>query len=96
MICPACSAEMRQARKEGVIIDVCPSCRGIWLDHGELEKIIERSREALVDYDELYDHDHHKHYDHDDHKHYGHHGYKHGKHYKKKHSIFSIFEDIFD
>lgn len=31
------------SEKQGVEIDYCPSCRGVWLDRGELEKIIERS-----------------------------------------------------
>jgi Zn-finger nucleic acid-binding protein len=33
--------------KQGVEIDYCPQCRGIWLDRGELEKIIERSKQYL-------------------------------------------------
>jgi Zn-finger nucleic acid-binding protein len=35
---------MRQAERMGVEIDFCPSCRGIWLDGGELEKLMERSQ----------------------------------------------------
>ncbi|MEW6697469.1 MAG: zf-TFIIB domain-containing protein [Bacillota bacterium] len=89
MYCPKCEAPMRQAKKEGVIIDVCPSCRGVWLDSGELEKIMHEAQHEMAEYEELYKHydkhsDKHKHYDH-------HHGYK-----KKKHGVYSILKDIFD
>jgi Zn-finger nucleic acid-binding protein len=39
MTCPRCSAELRPQRRENVEIDVCPQCRGIWLDSGELERL---------------------------------------------------------
>jgi uncharacterized protein len=42
MICPRCNTQLLMSDKHGVEIDYCPSCRGIWLDKGELEKIIER------------------------------------------------------
>jgi uncharacterized protein len=42
MKCPNCSTTLLMSDKHGVEIDYCPSCRGIWLDRGELEKIIER------------------------------------------------------
>lgn len=43
-ICPrGCGAQLLLADKQGVSIDYCPQCRGIWLDHGELEKLIERA-----------------------------------------------------
>ncbi|GBE93768.1 zf-TFIIB domain-containing protein [Nostoc cycadae] len=43
MKCPVCHIELRRADRQGVEIDYCPECRGIWLDRGELEKLIERS-----------------------------------------------------
>lgn len=43
MICPICTVELRLADRQGVEIDYCPQCRGIWLDRSELEKLIERS-----------------------------------------------------
>ncbi len=43
MKCPVCSAELKIADRQGIEIDYCPQCRGIWLDRGELDKIIERS-----------------------------------------------------
>jgi len=42
MKCPICETEMKVAEREGVDIDYCPQCRGVWLDRGELEKIIAR------------------------------------------------------
>lgn len=45
MNCPACQTVMREREKESVIVDVCPACKGMWLDHGELEKLIEIERE---------------------------------------------------
>ncbi|MCE7979841.1 MAG: hypothetical protein DYG89_01500 [Caldilinea sp. CFX5] len=47
MKCPVCSTELRITDRQGVEIDYCPQCRGVWLDRGELDKIIER---AAADY----------------------------------------------
>ncbi|WP_334141246.1 TFIIB-type zinc ribbon-containing protein [Rhabdothermincola sp.] len=47
MRCPAgCDATLVMAERQGIEIDYCPSCRGVWLDRGELDKIIERSHAA--------------------------------------------------
>ncbi len=43
MKCPACRTDLKMADRLGVEIDYCPQCRGVWLDRGELDKIIERS-----------------------------------------------------
>ncbi len=43
MNCPVCSISLVIAERQGVEIDYCPKCRGIWLDRGELDKIIEKS-----------------------------------------------------
>jgi Zn-finger nucleic acid-binding protein len=75
--------------RQGVEIDYCPKCRGVWLDRGELEKIIERSAEAQPapppDYPPRQNYnpqqDYHKNQP------YGPHGYR-----KKK----SFLDDIFD
>jgi Zn-finger nucleic acid-binding protein len=45
MKCPNCQTTLLIADKKGIEIDYCPDCRGIWLDRGELEKILERSAE---------------------------------------------------
>jgi Zn-finger nucleic acid-binding protein len=43
MLCPQCKIDLVMTDRQGVEIDYCPSCRGVWLDRGELDKIIERS-----------------------------------------------------
>ncbi len=43
MQCPTCNVALVMAERSGVEIDYCPTCRGIWLDRGELDTIIERS-----------------------------------------------------
>lgn len=44
MKCPVCtSVNLVMSDRQGVEIDYCPECRGVWLDRGELDKIIERS-----------------------------------------------------
>lgn len=44
MLCPRdCGAELLMMERSGIEIDYCPKCRGVWLDRGELDKILERS-----------------------------------------------------
>lgn len=43
MPCPVCRVPLVMSDRQGVEIDYCPQCRGVWLDRGELDKIIERS-----------------------------------------------------
>lgn len=43
MKCPNCNETLIMTDKQGVEIDYCPKCRGVWLDRGELDKLIERS-----------------------------------------------------
>jgi uncharacterized protein len=43
MKCPNCNETLVMTDRQGVEIDYCPKCRGVWLDKGELDKIIERS-----------------------------------------------------
>lgn len=46
MKCPSCKDPVLViSERKGIEIDYCPECRGIWLDRGELDKILERSRE---------------------------------------------------
>lgn len=47
MKCPVDGTDMRKAQQEGVEIDYCPECRGVWLDRGELEKIVDRAMEEM-------------------------------------------------
>ena len=83
MNCPTCAdTSLVMADRQGVEIDYCPKCRGVWLDRGELDKIIERSTQPMPstrrDDDD---------WDDDDDK------YKYGK---KKSKTKSIFGEIFD
>lgn len=73
MLCPVCKVTLSISERQGVEIDFCPQCRGVWLDRGELDKIIERSESAAPpqprdegrpraserDYDEHYRSGHH-------------------------------------
>jgi Zn-finger nucleic acid-binding protein len=44
MKCPICNeSELVISERQGIEIDYCPKCRGVWLDRGELDKIIEKS-----------------------------------------------------
>ncbi len=43
MLCPADQTPLTMSERQGIEIDYCPTCRGVWLDRGELDKIIERS-----------------------------------------------------
>ena len=44
MKCPVCGTpDLLMTERQGVEIDYCPSCRGVWLDRGELDKLIERT-----------------------------------------------------
>lgn len=47
MNCPTCpQSTLVMSERSGIEIDYCPTCRGVWLDRGELDKIIERVNEA--------------------------------------------------
>ena len=75
MKCPSCNADLLLSERQGIEIDYCPSCRGVWLDRGELDKIIERSvpqpRGREEDHGREYrtEESHHGHHD-DDHDYY--------------------------
>ena len=43
MKCPTDATPLVMSERSGIEIDYCPTCRGVWLDRGELDKIIERS-----------------------------------------------------
>jgi uncharacterized protein len=76
------------SEKQGIEIDYCPDCRGIWLDRGELEKLIERSSSASYgshDMSESKDDDHFKHND----KHHSSNDFRYGR---RK----NFFSELFD
>ena len=76
MKCPKCQVDLMISDRQGVEVDFCPQCRGVWLDRGELDKVIERASrfvadddddrrrlEARPDFDrERYERDRHDHY----------------------------------
>lgn len=43
MQCPACQVDLVMSERQSIEIDYCPKCRGVWLDRGELDKIIEKN-----------------------------------------------------
>ena len=87
MKCPQCNDQTWvMADRQGVEIDYCPACRGIWLDRGELDKLLERAASANpVASQPAPREQRYQKYDDDD----KHHGYKH-RHQK------SWLSDIFD
>ena len=91
MNCPVCSeTSLVISERQGVEIDYCPKCRGVWLDRGELDKIIERSNE-------VFDNERPQNYDDrrsDDKKYYS--DKKYDDDYYKKHKKKSFFNDLFD
>ena len=52
MHCPKCRNRLRGQEHSGIVIDVCPGCKGVWLDRGELDKIIQRQRRYDEDEDD--------------------------------------------
>lgn len=89
--CPVCGSSLREVPKYGVLIDACPGCRGIWLDRGELEKIVSLAREFHAGYIDL--HDHHGGEEFRKHRYGEDHYYRHKK---KKHKLVHLFEELFD
>lgn len=100
MKCPVCTTtDLLMNDRQGVEIDYCPQCRGVWLDRGELDKIIERSAMVPVqqptqvapqNYREPgYPTSHPQGHDNHGYKQQHGHGYK---HHKKK----SLLSEIFD
>jgi Zn-finger nucleic acid-binding protein len=94
MKCPVCSnVNLVMSERQGVEIDYCPECRGVWLDRGELDKIIERSASQELPPPSQNRHSHQPNVPvHGPAPAYGH-GYSHGhKPYRKK----SFLEELFD
>lgn len=49
LLCPVCRIDLVMSERQKIEIDYCPKCRGVWLDRGELDKIIERSAAEAED-----------------------------------------------
>ena len=52
LLCPTDGTVLRRIERSGVHVDACPSCRGVWLDRGELDKIVERERADLDEFEQ--------------------------------------------
>ena len=52
MRCPACDSRLVEVERADVLIDACPECRGVWLDRGELDKILVRERRLQQGHDD--------------------------------------------
>lgn len=48
MRCPSCSSRLVEVERSEILVDACPECRGVWLDRGELDKILARERAAIA------------------------------------------------
>lgn len=93
MQCPVDGTVLAMADRQGVEIDYCPQCRGVWLDRGELDKIIERNAAlaapaAPVAPQAPPRHQREAYRDYDDGRHHGHRGYP-----KRRKSFL---EELFD
>jgi Zn-finger nucleic acid-binding protein len=52
LMCPNCNASMTEVKRNDVAFDMCPSCRGVWLDRGELEKIVSGAKDERVAFEQ--------------------------------------------
>ncbi|MGW8185313.1 MAG: TFIIB-type zinc ribbon-containing protein [Candidatus Moraniibacteriota bacterium] len=101
MKCPICEIDLMMTDRQGVEIDYCSKCRGVWLDRGELDKIIEKSSSIQApvqrEYsakqandDRFHEDDYHNYRKNE--KHYSDNEYS----YKKKHKKEGFLGDLFD
>lgn len=91
MLCPIDKTPLTMSERQGIEIDYCPTCRGVWLDRGELDKIIERSATVAAPPPPSQAEPRHQREtsrDYDDGRHHGHRGYP-----KRRKSFL---EELFD
>jgi Zn-finger nucleic acid-binding protein len=96
MRCPVCEdSKMREVDRDGILIDICPSCKGVWLDRGELDKLVSGVREAHDEISQFYGERNRSgntgYYE-------GHYGGQQKSHYpkkRKKKNILETFGDLF-
>lgn len=91
MKCPVCEVDLMMADRQGIEIDYCPKCRGVWLDRGELDRLIERASAAAPqpqrrDYEDSRERRAPTSYREEDSRHHGH----------PKHKRNSFLSEIFD
>ena len=81
MKCPICiQPDLVMTSREGIEIDYCPQCRGVWLDRGELDKIVERSAAVAPQQSYVDDSRHREHRDSD----------------YKRHKQKNVWKELFD
>ncbi len=104
MNCPVDNELLQMTERQGVEVDYCPRCRGVWLDRGELDKVIERGADEFVsagdsdrggDRDERYRRDDDRDRDRDDRDHGGD-DYRRQEHQGKKRKKSSFLSEIFE
>jgi Zn-finger nucleic acid-binding protein len=96
MRCPVCEdSKMREVDRDGILIDICPSCKGVWLDRGELDKLVNGVHEARDEINQYYGERNRSgntgYYE-------GHHGGQYKSSYpkkKKKKNLLDTFGDLF-
>ncbi|MER3536673.1 MAG: hypothetical protein C4301_04110 [Thermus sp.] len=76
LTCPICQEPMREVVRQGVGIDLCPRCGGVWLDRGELEKLLKTVHQEV----EVYEKEREEFYR------------KEHKPYAKKRKLFDLFD----
>lgn len=89
MKCPVCNVDLVLSERQGIEIDYCPKCRGIWLDRGELDKILEKSIESDKGVNPKQRNNINEYYHDDD-------DYKHRSHGNYRHKRKSFLGDLFD
>lgn len=85
MRCPLCDVKMKEVERRGVTIDICPECKGVWLDKGELDRLLslDRAEEETAFREKKPEY-------------YKDTAYTSEKHYKKRKSLLGEIFDIFD
>ena len=87
--CPSCDAPMSRVNRRGVQIDTCGDCRGVFLDRGELDRLLERAPEWQRDHDGRWEHDRERGYQRGHERERAHRG---SSHHRRKSFLDEIFE----
>ena len=85
LICPKCGGDMRRYERNGVVVDQCTGCRGIFLDRGELERLVDAEGRH---YEDSGREDHRR----EDHRRDEYRGERHHKKSKKRSFLENLFE----